>query len=60
LFIYGELVTQCFTALVLGLIWGADGIFASFAVSQALILITLASYRPKFFLPLWDKESTKE
>ena len=60
LFIYGELVTQCFTALVLGLVWGADGIFASFAVSQAIILVTLVSYRPKFFLPLWDKEPTKE
>ncbi len=52
LFIYGELVTQCFTALVLGLVWGADGIFASFAVSQAIILVTLVSYRPKFFLSL--------
>ncbi|MBQ9411051.1 MAG: hypothetical protein IJU21_05525 [Bacteroidales bacterium] len=57
LFIYGELVTQCFTALVLGLIWGAQGIFASFAVSQAVILLTLVSYRPKFFLSLSDKDT---
>ena len=55
LFVFGELVTQCFTALVLGLIWGADGIFASFAMSQAIIMVTLASYRPKFFLSLRDK-----
>lgn len=59
LFIFGELVTQCFTALVLGLIWGANGIFASFAVSQAIIMITLASYRPKFFLSLRDKGITE-
>ena len=57
LFIYGELVTQCFTALVLGLIWGADGIYASFTVSQAIILLTLVSYRPKFFVPLTDKKT---
>ena len=57
LFIYGELVTQCLTALVLGLIWGADGIYASFAVSQAIILLTLVSYRPKFFVSLTDKKT---
>ena len=47
LFIYGELVTQCFTALVLGLVWGADGIFASFAVSQNFSYLCRIKYPPR-------------
>lgn len=52
LFISGELVALCITASILGLAWGADGIFASFAVSQGIILVYLYFTRSKFFLPL--------
>ena len=56
LFILGELIVQSFTATALGFAWGADGIFASFAVSQAIILLVLILYRPIFLVPLPKKK----
>lgn len=55
LFIFGELIVQSFTATVMGLIWAERGIFSSFVVSQAIILLLLILYRSKFFVPLSDK-----
>lgn len=55
IFIFGELIVQSFTATVMGLIWAERGIFSSFVVSQAIILLLLILYRSKFFVPLSDK-----
>jgi putative MATE family efflux protein len=41
LFVVEELVLLCLIAWIMSLIWGVEGIFASFAVSQLIILVLI-------------------